>query len=151
MYCFQKHHPEVFLWKGVLKICSKFTGEHPCRSAISIKLLSNLIEITLRLGCSTVDLLHIFRTPFHRNTSWWLLLYFGGGSLLRQRALFCGDCGTLCRNITHDPNDSLDSLVKYYLRKDMVYQKVADVLDACHVIQISLIIFKRKLETMHPT
>ena len=22
--------PEVFLGKGVLKICSKFTGEHPC-------------------------------------------------------------------------------------------------------------------------
>ena len=22
-------HPEVFLGKGVLKICSKFTGEHP--------------------------------------------------------------------------------------------------------------------------
>ena len=28
-------HPEVFLEKGVLKICSKFTGEHPCRSEIS--------------------------------------------------------------------------------------------------------------------
>ena len=28
---------EVFLGKGVLKICSKFTGEHPCRSAISIQ------------------------------------------------------------------------------------------------------------------
>ena len=25
-------HPEVFLEKRVLKICSKFTGEHPCRS-----------------------------------------------------------------------------------------------------------------------
>ena len=25
-------HPEVFLGKGVLKICSKFLGEHPCRS-----------------------------------------------------------------------------------------------------------------------
>ena len=24
---------EVFLGKGVLKICSKFTREHPCRSA----------------------------------------------------------------------------------------------------------------------
>ena len=24
-------HPEVFLEKGVLKICSKFTGEHSCR------------------------------------------------------------------------------------------------------------------------
>ena len=32
-------HLEVFVGKGVLKICSKFTGEHPCRSAISIKLL----------------------------------------------------------------------------------------------------------------
>ena len=30
--------PEVFLGKGVLKICSKFTGEHPCRTVISIKL-----------------------------------------------------------------------------------------------------------------
>ena len=27
-------HPEVFLEKGVLKMCSKFTGEHPCRRAI---------------------------------------------------------------------------------------------------------------------
>ena len=25
--------PEVFLGKGVLKICSKFTEEHPCLSA----------------------------------------------------------------------------------------------------------------------
>ena len=30
--------PEVFLGKAVLKICSKFTGEHPCRSVIWIKL-----------------------------------------------------------------------------------------------------------------
>ena len=29
-------HPDLFLGKGVLKICNKFTGEHPCRSAISI-------------------------------------------------------------------------------------------------------------------
>ena len=32
-------HSEVFLGKGVLKIWSKFTGEHPCRNVISIKLL----------------------------------------------------------------------------------------------------------------
>ena len=31
---------EVYLGKGVLKICSKFTGEQPCWSVISIKLLS---------------------------------------------------------------------------------------------------------------
>ena len=32
--------PKVFLRKSVLKICSKFTGEHPCQIAISIKLQS---------------------------------------------------------------------------------------------------------------
>ena len=35
-------HPEVFLGKGVLKIYSKFTVEHPWRSLISIKLISFL-------------------------------------------------------------------------------------------------------------
>ena len=67
-------NPQVFLRKGVLNICSKFTGKHPCQSVISIKLLCNFIEITLRHGCSTVNLLHIFRSPFPRNTSGWLLL-----------------------------------------------------------------------------
>ena len=69
-------HPEVFLRKGVLKICNKFTGKHPCRSAISIKLLCNFIEITLRHGYSPVNLQHIFRTPFLKKTSEWLLLHF---------------------------------------------------------------------------
>ena len=54
--------PEVFLGKGVLKICSKFTGEHPHRNVISIKLCC-FIEITLWHGCSPENLLHIFRTP----------------------------------------------------------------------------------------
>ena len=46
--------------QGFLKICSKFTGEHPCQSVISIKLLCDFIEITLRQRCSPVNLLHIF-------------------------------------------------------------------------------------------
>ena len=71
---FTSSRPEVFLRKAVLKICSKFTGEHPCRSVISVKLQSNFIEITLRYGCSPVHLLYIFRAHFSRNTSWWLLL-----------------------------------------------------------------------------
>ena len=37
-------------------------------------MLCNFIEIELRHGCSPVNLLHIFRTPFPRNTSGWLLL-----------------------------------------------------------------------------
>ena len=65
---------ELFLGKNVLKICNKFTGEHLCRSVISIKLIRNFIEITLQHGCSPVNLLHIFGTPFTKNTSEWLLL-----------------------------------------------------------------------------
>ena len=127
--------PEVFLRRGVLKICNKFTGEHPCRSVISIKLLLkshfgmsvllyicyifsehlfletpldgcfwitimkhlaqrkklvrglstwkiyivtnfNFIEIALWHGCYPVNFQHIFRTPFPRNASGWLLLLF---------------------------------------------------------------------------
>ena len=67
--------PEMFCEKGVLKICSKFTGEHPCRSAISIKLLCNFIEIALWHGCSPVNLPHIFRILFPRNSSGGLLLF----------------------------------------------------------------------------
>ena len=67
--------PSEVLWgKGVLQVCSKFTGKHPCRSAISIKLQSNFIEIALQHGCFPVNVLHIFRTPFLKNTSGWLLL-----------------------------------------------------------------------------
>ena len=48
---------ELFLRKGVLKIFRKLTGERPCRCVISIKLLWNFIEITIRHGCSPVNLL----------------------------------------------------------------------------------------------
>ena len=59
--CFYKKLPR--------KIWSKFTGEHPCQSVISVKLQSNFLEITLRHGCSPVNLLHIFKTPFPKNSS----------------------------------------------------------------------------------
>ena len=81
----------MFLGKGVLKICSKFTREHSCWTMITIKLQSNVIEITLRLGCSALlcdfieitlgheyspgNLLYIFKTPFPKNTSGGLLLF----------------------------------------------------------------------------
>ena len=56
----------VPLRKGVLKICSNFTGEHLWLSVVS--------RIALRHGCSPVNLLHIFRIPLLKNTSGWLLL-----------------------------------------------------------------------------
>ena len=84
----QKQPSRGVLGKGVLKICSKFAEEHPCRIVISIRLQSNfitgehpcrsvisikLLEITLRHGCS-VNLLHMFRTSFLKNTFGGLLL-----------------------------------------------------------------------------
>ena len=68
---------EMFL--GVLKICSKFTGKHPCQSTISRKLQNIFNEIALRDGNSLVNLLHTFRAPFLRNTT---------GSLLPSSWLF---------------------------------------------------------------
>ena len=38
---------------------------------------NTFIEITLRHECSPVNLLHIFRTPFLKNTCLWLLLFIG--------------------------------------------------------------------------
>ena len=46
---YRSRPPEMFLGKGILKICRKFT-EHPYRSAISIKLQSNFIETALLFG-----------------------------------------------------------------------------------------------------
>ena len=57
-------HSEVFLGKAALKICNKFTGEHPCEKAISIK------------GCSHVNLLHVFRTSFSKKMASSEYVYF---------------------------------------------------------------------------
>ena len=72
----RRSRPEVFLGKGVLKICSKFMGEHLRRSAISISKCNFKIalwhvfftEIALRHGCSPVNLLYIFRNLFLRTS-----------------------------------------------------------------------------------
>ena len=82
---YRSSRPEVFLRKGFQKIFSKFTGEHSCRSAISINVQSNVFEIVLQHGCSPVNLLYIFRTPFLKNTSGWLLLNL---QLMRWPVLF---------------------------------------------------------------
>ena len=75
-YEFRKQPLRGVLKKRGSEICSKFTREQSCQSVISIKLQTNFIEIALRHGCSPVNLLHIFRTSFSRNTSGWLLLDF---------------------------------------------------------------------------
>ena len=57
-------HQEVFLDKGVLKICWKFTGFF-CKKTL----------LKSHFGMSfPVNLQHIFRITFYKNTSGWLLL-----------------------------------------------------------------------------
>ena len=86
---FRNSHPEVFLGKGVLKVRSKPTGEHPWWSAISIKLQSNFIGTTLWYGCSPVNFLYIFRTPFPKITSGRLLLSIFTYIFVNNSYLFC--------------------------------------------------------------
>ena len=80
---------EVFTGKGVLKKCSKLTGEHPCRNAISINLPSNFIQIALWHGCTFVNLLHILIASFPKNTSEGLLLnWYVELSILKRKGWF---------------------------------------------------------------
>ena len=55
-------------------MCRKIYKRIPMPKCDFNKVASNFIEITLWHGCSPVSLLHIFRTPFPKNTSGWLLL-----------------------------------------------------------------------------
>ena len=57
--------PKVFLRKGILKLCSKCTGEHPCGRAISIKLLWNRTSAWV-FSCKFA--------AYFQNSSGWLLL-----------------------------------------------------------------------------
>ena len=72
-YTHQKHPSRGVLTKKFPENVQQITGEHPYRGAISMKLLCNFIEITTWHGCSPVKLLHIFRTPFPKSTSEYLL------------------------------------------------------------------------------
>ena len=85
---YRNSRPEVFLREVALKICSKFTGEYPCRSEISIKLLCKFIKIVLRHGSSSVSLLHIFRIPFPKNTSRRLFLQLEAAVFYKKTQVF---------------------------------------------------------------
>ena len=67
---FTKQPSRGVLKKSVLEISSKFTGEHPCRSVISVKLQSKFIEITPRHGCFLVKFAVYFRNTFLKEHLW---------------------------------------------------------------------------------
>ena len=63
----QKQPPRGVLRKRCSENMPKIYRRTPmpsCRSAISIRVQNNFIEIALRYGCSPINLLHIFRTFF---------------------------------------------------------------------------------------
>ena len=60
------HNVEMFFGKSVLKICSRFTKEHPCRSVISLKLLCTSAWV---LSCK-------FAAYFQNSFSWEHLQFY---------------------------------------------------------------------------
>ena len=61
---------------------------------ISANLLCSFIEITLRHGCSPANWLHIFRTPFPKNT-------YGGLLLTRTISVICSKLITRHQRLWH--------------------------------------------------
>ena len=59
VFLFRSSPPEVFLRKGVLKICSEFTGEH-----IMSKCDFNKVALQLYWNCNSAFLIPIPRFPF---------------------------------------------------------------------------------------
>ena len=57
-----------------LSLCEKCPKYGPEKTPYLDTFHAAFIEIALRHGWFPVNLLHIFRTPFPRNTSGWLLL-----------------------------------------------------------------------------
>ena len=113
--------PFMFLRKVVRKICSKFTGEHPCRSTIPINLFCNFVEITLRHGCSPVNLLHTFQTPFLKSirgffcfqfSFWW---YLSNGDIYLQLCPLSGIFGYVFSDILTDITCFVYLVVMYKL------------------------------------
>ena len=95
--------PEVFLTKVFLKMCRKYTGEHPCRNEISIKLLCNFIEIRLQYGCSPVNLLHFFRHLFLRTPRDDCFWVFYKRAVRKNLAIFTGKqaCNFIEKRLQH--------------------------------------------------
>ena len=64
----QKHSPRVVPRKRCSEIMRQIYRRTPMLKCDFNKVACNFIDITLQHGCSPVNLLHIFRTPFLKNT-----------------------------------------------------------------------------------
>ena len=71
----QKQPPRSVRRKRCSENMQQIYMRHPCRIAISIKLLCNFTEIILRHGCSSVNYAAYFQKTFSWEHSGWLLLF----------------------------------------------------------------------------
>ena len=100
---FRSSLPEVFLGNRILKICSKCTGEHLCRSMISICRFATLLKPLLGIGAllyiCCIFSEHLFlRTPVEG--CFWLLLLCLTVRRARlftcHRTIICETCNFFC-------------------------------------------------------
>ena len=93
--CIHCHKEHVFYdrqWKILSEAATQRCSQEKVFWKYAANLLENthaevrfhFIEISLRHGCSPVNLLHIFRTTFTKNTSWWLLLNIWTTMILKR-------------------------------------------------------------------
>ena len=67
-----------------------FLRKRCSENIVSIKLFLRFIEIAVLHGCSPVNLLHIFRTPFYKNNYRGFLLDFALNEIIPGKHLkFC--------------------------------------------------------------
>ena len=120
----------------------------------------NFIEIALRHGCSTVNLLHIFRTPFPKNTSGRLLLRVADSALygkIRFRVnSYSGIFYAVWRLLITDiPNIYLfgkKAISGFYYLFLIVKIKIVSIyiyILSYHIIQLAKYILHKKNEVFH--
>ena len=79
---------------------------------------SNFLEITLWHECSPVNLLHVFRTPFTKNTSEWLLLFSPTHSQSNNAAVFISHIGVIWKlKVKLDAFISMQRALRYLLQR----------------------------------
>ena len=101
--------PEVFLAKRVMKIRSKFTGQHLYQSVISIKLQSNFVQVALQYECSPVNLLAAhFQNTFSQESLWTAALQLTSDGF--------------CSPYRHDRSSTGGDILLYII--DWFYQKI---------------------------
>ena len=85
------------LWKRCFENIQQIYRKNPFRSAISIKLLCNFTEITLRHWFSPINFLLIFRTPLE--CCFWKGDYFKNKQV-RKSVIYKQKCDAINKNVS---------------------------------------------------